>query len=744
MVPSGRTSGCGGDVTDILAVAHTYADNGWRVIPIPNAKKFPEGIARWQDKATTDHDTITAWWGTTHPGHGIGIATGPGSGIFVLDVDDYDSYRDLEKAHEPLPDTLTVITGSGGYHFYFRYPDGHNIRNNASTRLGPGLDIRGDGGFVVAPPSVHPNGNTYSWDAGQPDHVTDAPNWLLELITENDQHVSPATPKNNTRITGDRPGDLYAAAVDWATILKADGWTLHHTDHNGERHWTRPGKERRDGTSATTGYTANDNLKVFTSSMRHAGLEPEETYSKLGYIAATRHHGDHSAAARTLAEYGFTNDPEPLTAPTAAPNTVTPEPDADDLGGWEFVNLDTILDGTYDPPTPTMGLRTDGAGLIYPGRVHSIAGEPGGGKTWLALHMIAETIRAGGTGALIDYEDTAAACVHRLMLLGLTTQQIRTQFTYIRPDGPLVTKGGKVAVNTLTRLAELTADLVVIDSVGESLAVEGLPPNDDDAVTQWFRRLPRMLARTGAAVIGLDHVTKSKDDRGLWAIGSQRKLAAIDGAAYGVDVKVAPTKTKDGKLTVTCAKDRHGTYQRGLLVANVAIDNVADGVAVKLVAPDAKFRPTMYMERVSRFLEEIPTASQRGILTGVEGRDSHKKAAIECLVEEGHLRCEVTKRGNQYVSVTAFRDHDEVETVTAATAANRGPEEVAAVPEDPETDRGHRGPDPLRSRGPAGPRSVALGDTSEHPNNRDRGHTPDPAESSTPDATTTATPRHDF
>lgn len=716
-----------------LAIAHSYADNGWRIIPIPPGKKFPEGIARWQERATTDHDTITAWWGTDHADHGIGIATGPGSGIWVLDVDDYDSYRDLEQRHEPLPDTLTVITGSGGYHFYYRYPDDTEIRNNASTRLGSGLDIRGDGGFVVAPPSIHPNGTAYAWDAGQPDTVADAPQWLIDLIAD-----TPTTPTAATQLTNvtdsDRPGDLYAAQVDWSTILTADGWTLHHTDRNGERYWTRPGKDRREGASATTGWSAADNLKVFTSSMRHAGLEPDESYTKLGYIAATRHHGDHSAAARTLAEYGFRSDPATQADAVAG---VTPEPDADDLGGWEFVNLDAILDGSYDPPTPTMGLRSDGAGLIYPGRVHSIAGEPGGGKTWLALHMIAETIRGGGTGALIDYEDTASACVHRLKLLGLTNAQIRDQFTYIRPDGPLVTKGGKVAAHTLEQLADLAADIVIIDSVGESLAVEGLPPNDDDAVTQWFRRLPRMLARTGAAVVGLDHVTKSKDDRGLWAIGSQRKLAAIDGAAYGVDVKVAPTKTKDGKLTVTCAKDRHGTYQRGLLVANVAIDNVAEGVAVKLAAPDATFRPTMYMERVSRFLEEIPCASQRGILTGVQGRDSHKKAAIECLVEEGYVRCEVTKRGNQYSNVTTFRDQEDVETLTAATAANRGPEEMAAVETDPESDRGHRGPTPYV----VGVGVAAVGGVSQHLASEQEARPrpdPDPVETSTavPETTT--------
>ena len=81
-----------------------------------------------------------------------------------------------------------------------------------------------------------------------------------------------------------------------------------------------------------------------------------------------------------------------------------------------------------------------------------------------------------------------------------------------------------------------------MDSIGESLAAEGFKPNDDDDVTRWFRLLPRRLARNGAAVMGVDHVTKSAEGRGLYAIGSQRKLAAIDGAAYLVDVVSAPTK----------------------------------------------------------------------------------------------------------------------------------------------------------------------------------------------------------
>lgn len=623
-----------------LAAALDYARRGWRVLPITPGKKHPP-IPAWQDAATTDAEMITSWFTGLYRGHGVGIATGAASGIWVLDVDDFDALRDLERRHAELPETLTSITGSGGYHLIFAWPgDGRVIRNNAGTRLGAGLDVRGDGGQIVAPPSVHPNGQAYEWDQGQGDEPVPAPEWLLELVC--DRKPAQPQPRPRVEVEGDRPGDRWAAETDWADILTPRGWTLHHVDRRtGERHWTRPGKDPREGSSATTGFTDRDTLKVFTSSVPE--LEPEGVYTKLGFLAAMDHGGDHAAAARALAAAGWGAPPvdldivDPLVA-RAAPEATGGEEEAPGVGGWEFVDLGPILDGSYTPPVPTIGRRSDGAALIYPGRVHSIAGEPGGGKTWLALHVLAETIREGGVGALIDYEDTPMATVHRLRLLGLDDELIRTRFRYVRPDGPLVTRGGKVAAGTVAALEALGADVVVIDSVGESLAVEGLPPNDDDAVAQWFRRLPRMLARSGAAVIGIDHVTKDRDNRGLWAIGSQRKLAAIDGAAYGVEVSVAPTKTRDGKLKVTCAKDRHGTYQRGHLVAHVAVNNVAEGVEVLIEAPEERFRPTFYMEQVSRFLEDIPCASGRGVQRGVQGKTDTIRLALECLVDEKPLR----------------------------------------------------------------------------------------------------------
>lgn len=711
-----------------LDAALAYAARGWRVVPIAPGTKYPKGMDAWQRHASTDPETIRSWWTGLYKDHGVGIATGPESGIWVLDIDDHDALHDVEATHGPLPDTLTSVTGSGGAHLFFAWDDAHEVRNNQSGKIAAGIDVRGDGGFVVAPPTVHPNGTRYEWEAStEGAEPAEAPAWLYELLEPEVVEQAPSRPAPLAGSHDERPGDIWARSTSWADILTTDGWTLAYTDRQGESHWVRPGKTAREGTSATTGYTDADTLKVFTSSMRHVGLEPDETYTKLGYLAATRHGGDHRAAAQWLAAQGH-RAPEVDLGELLVARTVEDQPVAalppivEELATtWELVDLDGILDGTYEPPTPTIGKLSNTKALIYRGRVHSIAGEPGGGKTWLALHIIAEQITAGGSGALIDYEDTAQAAVHRLRLLGMADEQIRSSFRYLRPDGPLVGKGGRINAAAMEVLEQLDVDVVVIDSVGESLAVEGLPPNDDDAVTQWFRRLPRMLARRGAAVIGLDHVTKSKDDRGLWAIGSQRKLAAIDGAAYGVDVKTAPTKTKDGELKVTCAKDRHGTYQRGHLVAKALITNVDSGVRVTLQAPDERFRPTNYMERVSRFLEEIPCASQRGIISGVMGKAAHLKVAIECLVDEGYVKCEATGRGNQYSSITTFRD-DELgeqlvdnspETDRDPPRPHRDPPVGDAVQEGPPNDRDPRFPDPTVG-GSVGDAVGGPGDSRSH------------------------------
>jgi hypothetical protein len=114
---------------------------------------------RWTKDATSDESRVAELWGGSRgfPNDGIGVVTGAKSNIWVLDVDPraggLETLRALEQQHGELPKTITVRTGSGGLHVYFKYP-GPNYRNTAGA-LGEGLDTRGDGGYVVGPGSIH-------------------------------------------------------------------------------------------------------------------------------------------------------------------------------------------------------------------------------------------------------------------------------------------------------------------------------------------------------------------------------------------------------------------------------------------------------------------------------------------------------------------------------------------------------------------------------------------------------------
>ena len=135
---------------------------------------------------TCDPNQIASWWGKW-PDANIMIATGAVAGIWALDIDPKSggvkSLAKLEKTHGKLPSTVEVMTGGGGQHLYFKHPGG-KIANSAG-KLGDGLDVRGDGGFVIAPPSNHASGGTYSWCPGRAlgeVPMANAPDWLLDLV----------------------------------------------------------------------------------------------------------------------------------------------------------------------------------------------------------------------------------------------------------------------------------------------------------------------------------------------------------------------------------------------------------------------------------------------------------------------------------------------------------------------------------------------------------------------------------
>lgn len=174
--------------------ALAYAERGWRVLPIEPRGKAPlaELVPHGCKDATTDIEMINQWW-TQHPDANIGVATGAESGLFVVDLDGLAGISEFNKwtaEHGEPPLTYTVQTPGGGLHIYFKWPADRVVRNRQKINGKP-VDVRGEGGYVVAFPSIGPNGKAYAVDADAP--LADAPEWLLDRVAPKEPPPAPAT-----------------------------------------------------------------------------------------------------------------------------------------------------------------------------------------------------------------------------------------------------------------------------------------------------------------------------------------------------------------------------------------------------------------------------------------------------------------------------------------------------------------------------------------------------------------------
>lgn len=241
---------------------------------------------------------------------------------------------------------------------------------------------------------------------------------------------------------------------------------------------------------------------------------------------------------------------------------------------WQQVNLRPVLSGDWAPLVPTILRRDDHVGLLYSGKINSIWGDSGQGKTWLAFIAAAQELRAGRDVVWVDFEAGPNELVERLhVVLGIDTDTIATRFHYFRPE-TAITANEAAALVELTRRRNPT--LTVVDSTGETFGLGRLDENVDADVAYFFRTVARPIAEAGPAVLLIDHATKSKDNV-LFPSGSKRKRAGITGAGYLVTANLAPTRTTGGRLAVKCAKDRHGTHQAGATVTDIEFTVYPDG-----------------------------------------------------------------------------------------------------------------------------------------------------------------------
>lgn len=518
---------------DPLGWARAYAQAGHRVIPIRPGSKHPP-ILDWVNLATTDAPTITRWWGPggRYQGHGIGIATGT-NGRFVLDIDEHGdiagsvSLTELCDTYGPLPYTAEARTGSGGRHLWLQAPDGITITNGMARHLGPGLDIRGVGGQVVVCPSIHPaSGLRYSWAPGQCllDHpVADAPGWLIAILTREPVELRAATPLPPIRLGNtnsdrrERAGDWFNNNTTWQMLLETDGWTRGPDGPGGEQRWRRPplpGEGPHHGISATVGQAGGDGLHVFTKSAPH--LAPDENYTRWGYYAATRHGGDHKAAAREIdrtmmpardliGNTRWTPPPEASADEAAAP------PIGPGLATW-FIDWTSMWAGTDDAEWLVEPLLAEGRG-------HALYAKAKSGKSLLLLEVCAAiatgravlgraatTIRT--TVLYLDMEMTAGDVRERLEAMGYGPDDNLDNLHYASLPSlpPLNTPAGAQVVLEAVDLLDIK--LVVIDTTSRVVVGE---ENSADTFRELYQHLGLPLKARGVTYCRLDHAGKTAE-----------------------------------------------------------------------------------------------------------------------------------------------------------------------------------------------------------------------------------------
>jgi hypothetical protein len=288
--------------------ALAYRAEGFRVFPLAPRDKVPLiAGGRGCHDATTDESQIRAWWSAC-PDANIAVATG--NGLLVVDLDGDDgciSLGVLCAEYGALPVTRCVSTGRvGGFHFWLR-ATGPAVRNSTGKRngLAPGIDTRGAGGYVVAPPSVHPSGLAYKSSPTAP--IADAPAWLLALLTpkvvERTGAPIPPTISDETTPYGRKAIELECEKVRSAPKgtrneqLNASAYSLGQLEAGGEIAFGDAGPALEEAACAAGLPTSRSQKTIYTS-----GLVKGRENPRIAPKTAMSHQAHSSGAATTAVE----------------------------------------------------------------------------------------------------------------------------------------------------------------------------------------------------------------------------------------------------------------------------------------------------------------------------------------------------------------------------------------------------------------------------------------------------------
>jgi len=706
------------DINPMLKAALEFYAAGCSVVPARiDGTKAP--IGEWKkyqsERATVEQ--IVAWYSNGH--EGLGIVTGAISGnLEVLEIEgravDSGIHKEAKEIAEAsgLSELWSKInngyvekSAGGGIHWLYRV-EGMELPGNTKLARRPGenggvdvlAETRSSGGYIITAPShggTHPKGTAWEMVAGSastiPIITADEREALHDLFKVFDQMPERAViaeelkPRKDGVLT---PGDDFNARTTWESLIKPLGWKIAYKQ--GEKTaWTRPGKDY--GVSATTNYQGTDKFRVFSTSTI---FEAERSYDKFGAYALIRHNGDFRAAASDLRNQGYgaqgLNSFDLGKSRIGKSATDTPQEGTEaDLEGfttsWEPIDLDGYFDGLFTLQEATLLKRTDGQGLLYPGKVHSFYGESESGKSWLAQIAAAEVVKSYQKVVYIDFESDAVDIANRLKILGVTKPEAMQYFRYIRPERKVIPDDPA----WLALVEEGSATLIIIDGVTEALTMWEKATKENDDITEWMRKFPRALAKSGAAVVLIDHITKNPETRGRFALGGQAKLATIDGAAYLIEPIKNLAPGGAGALTVRVTKDRPGAVRRNSGIwrksdrtqeaAIIEVDSTGAIMKYVICVPMSEDEviedQELKMEKaIATFIATHPGCTKGEVTKGVKGGDHAIYERLEAMLSTGSIADEGKGRGFAFYLTDAGGQKYQLKlaSVTAIGGGNLG------------------------------------------------------------------------
>ncbi len=489
--------------------AAAYGIRGWRTFPV-NGKK---PLVEWADKSSTGTDAYTH---TPVPPTGIGVDCGK-SALVVVDIDDLDSYATwlVDTGHD-MPDTLVATTPSGGKHLYFTALPDRPIRNSAS-KLAPGVDIRGQGGYVVAPPSPG-----YVWT-----HRTvpvPFPGWLADLIEQAAAKPKTSAPNLPTpTLDGDGTADRWGRRILEAELARIA--------------MSVPGQRN------TVFFEAACNI---FEAVKGGHIDESHAWSILG-TAGTGHGLDIDEVNLSLDSAWQRTEPrhpkEPLkqTPTTAVTGAAIPPPQPRPAahhqpGGLRVMSLDDLDDM---PPARWLLNRRlpEGMTVLY--------GKPGAGKTFVALDWSMTVAAVTGEPVLYFAGEGVSGLRDRTRAWRAAHAQYDAATFHVVPQVPLLLDPTSV-VELRGAVAEVKPALLVVDTLARSLA--GGDENSATDVGHVVRTLDSIRAEYGTSSLILHHTNVAGD--------RERGSTALRGAA---DAMWKVTGDFDG-FTLSCDKLKDGEY----------------------------------------------------------------------------------------------------------------------------------------------------------------------------------------